>query len=169
MGSECDPCKRRYYDLSMSKRTRKPLLPVVAVRPLEGLQCDSPVKDSDNGKQDNKCSPEVVKRSLRDLFGLDGGTDFKVNDEKEQVNLKQVSNEEAKQGLEENNSLRNHFKQEENNLKLFMKEQEGGGLEGMMLNGAVSRYARILSRLIKINKHDHRSGSVKKTVLRLTM
>lgn len=154
MGSESNGGKFR-YDLSMSKRTRKPLN-----REKEDNQCalkssfsdkEIPQKGENDEKEDEHC--------------------FKVVDEGEESDHKSL-----KQLIEGRSTLGQHFtteemkqpmlvhKHDEKKLQLVVTHHEEG-LDGVRFKEMVSRCAKVLSRLIK-KKRDPRIGSRRISTLR---
>uniref|UniRef100_A0A5B7C0S7 Uncharacterized protein n=1 Tax=Davidia involucrata TaxID=16924 RepID=A0A5B7C0S7_DAVIN len=129
MGSEYNPSKP-HYNISMSKRTRKPQENQI---PLE--EKESPPKDV------NELVEENDHRSLKQLMIKGDG--------------------------EGRSSLGQHFTEEEKQLQVVVKQHEES-LDGVKFKRLVSRYARVLSHLIKI-KGGPPLGSRKKPVLRLSM
>ncbi|OVA06354.1 hypothetical protein BVC80_8883g27 [Macleaya cordata] len=155
MGSEFNPYKRR-YDLSMSKRTRKP-------SKHEGT---SQLKStgSSTGRLGN-----TDHKSLRELINGGSGEEKMAIDKKQNVKL--IENEGEGKCAPENggrNSLRYYLKEQEEDLQLVSTKQQGEGMKGVKLGGMVSRYVKVLNHLIKVQR-DPCLGSRKKPVLRLTM
>ncbi|GKV20810.1 hypothetical protein SLEP1_g30874 [Rubroshorea leprosula] len=140
MGSEY----KRNYDITMSKRTRKPL----------NLE-DAPHASIVNANGSPPSPPKVVqdedneRRSLKQLIN----GDWKATEE--------TSGEESRG----RSSLGHHFTQEEKQLQVQVvkKQHQDGKFKGMM-----SRYAKVLRHMIKV-KREPRIGSQKKHLLRLTM
>lgn len=145
MGSQL----KHRYDITMSKRTRKPVnLPLN----LEDADVDSSVAIPD------KISLPVP------------APEATLDEEKERrrLKLKQLINGDGKpqkSGEESKvrSSLGQHFNQEEKQLQLVKKKHQDGKLKGM-----VSRYAKVLSHLVKA-KGEPRIGSQKKHFLSLKL
>ncbi|XP_043692099.1 uncharacterized protein LOC122642632 [Telopea speciosissima] len=176
MGSECSQSKR-HYDISMSKRTRKPIK----------------LEDTDDPKDTSRSSPKGVDekedgtnpRSLKEpMKPVEGGDEQRmemgspqsenhstgssedVSDHKS-LKLKELMINVEGDEKNGNNSLGHHFIEEEKQLQLVTK-QKGDRPEGFKMRGIVSRYVKVLSHLIRV-KGDRRLGSRKKPILRLTM
>ncbi|GAB4834543.1 hypothetical protein Ancab_032801 [Ancistrocladus abbreviatus] len=154
MRSQCDSTGR-LFDITMSRRTRKPLKPVEAEENF--MRMDSP-------------SERLEEGSGHDRILVHGD---QVNDQMNgHASLKQLINVEgdAKERQEEQDrgrlSLRQHFTEEKQQLQLVLKKHEDGG-DGVKLKRIMKRYIRALSRLIKV-KGDPHVGSREKPVLRLT-
>ncbi|XP_077226175.1 uncharacterized protein LOC143859336 [Tasmannia lanceolata] len=139
MGSECN-LSRRHYDLSMSKRTRKPT----------GETIRSP---DQNGDQESMVPSTWVE-------GKDNGLDRRSLKELMEGEVREKHGE-AKQC----NSLAHHFIEEEKHLPLAKKQ--GDCLEGAKLTGMVNRYVKVLNHLIKV-KRDSSLGSRKRAMIRLS-
>lgn len=143
MGSEGDGRKFR-YDISMSKRTRKPLN-----REKEGIT--------------KICFSNEEVRPKGDDYEKINEQNFREVDEGEASDHKSL-----KQLIEERNTLGQHLtteemkqpmlvKHDEKRLQLVVRHHEEG-LDGIKFKDMVSRCAKILSRLIK-NKRDPRMRS----------
>ncbi|XP_039004554.1 uncharacterized protein LOC120131693 [Hibiscus syriacus] len=122
-GSECNRSKP-HFDITLSKRTRKPLN-------------NQPQQPNTNDKE----SENEDRRSLKQL----------------------INGDEANGGTA---SLGRHFSEEEQQLQLVKKNQQYNN-DGVKLKGMMSRYAKVLSHLIKV-KRGPGLGSKKKHLLRLT-
>lgn len=155
MGSECNLHKRR-YDITMSKRTRnKPL----NVNRDANYQKDVVIVHKGGDLLNPSTGVVIVgeengHKSLEQLINGDHGT-------KATANSTGSTDVEGNRGR---SSLGQHFTEEETNLQL-VKTQQKEGLQGRKLKKMVSRYAKVLSHLIKV-KHD---PPQKKPILRLTM
>ncbi|KAJ7949074.1 ubiquitin-conjugating enzyme E2 S isoform X1 [Quillaja saponaria] len=150
MGSECNPIKR-HYDVTMSKRTRKPPHlndPFEKLTPLS-----DPTKNVPLGNLlDEEVDENDHHKSLKQLIN---------GDEEQKVDVGE--------GSKGRNSLGQHFNEEEKHLQLVSKQQEEN-LQGIKLKKLMRRYAKVLSHLIKIKRDKHNIGeSRKKRVLQLTM
>ncbi|KAK6263649.1 hypothetical protein QQP08_020255 [Theobroma cacao] len=158
MGSHCNPSKR-HYDITLSKRTRKPLdlQEANGTSNIASSKWDNPLKifprkaadDDDDDEDEGEESSD--HKSLKQLINGDGG-------EAEETSCR----------LSGRSSLGQHFNQEEKQLQLVKKNQQDGVYGGVKLKGMMSRYAKVLSRLVKA-KREPRLGSNKKHLLRLTM
>ncbi|GMI92005.1 hypothetical protein like AT2G31930 [Hibiscus trionum] len=124
MGSECNQSKP-HYDITLSKRTRKPL--------------NNPQQPNTNGKD---------------------------SDNEDRKSLKQLINGDETGGATATSlPLGRHFSDEEQHLQLVKKNQPFNN--GVKLKGMMSRYAKVLSHLVKV-KREPGLGSKKKHLLRLT-
>ncbi|KAH7864456.1 hypothetical protein Vadar_029771 [Vaccinium darrowii] len=139
MGSESSNPYKPAYDISMSKRTRKPLNLQTEADPI-------PPKDS---------SPEKENPTKA----------IKKEEEKSSSEGEESDHKSLKQLIKSRSPLGQHFT-EEKQLPLVVRQHEED-LNGVKFKGLVSRYAKVLSRLIKIKRGSHlKSG--KKPTLRLT-
>ncbi|KAJ4711719.1 Protein phosphatase Slingshot 1 like [Melia azedarach] len=143
MRSECNNPSKHRYDITMSKRTRKPLN-------LEDSYYNNPLKGEESYSTKVGEGKEEDRKSLKQL--INGNEKSKVNTDEESRGK---------------NSLGEHFTEEEKQLQL-VKTQQQNSVEGVKLKGMVNRYVKVLSHLIKM-KRDPRIGSRKKHVLQLTM
>lgn len=147
MGSHC----KRRYDITMSKRTRKPLnlqganhsskwdlIPLKSIAHM--LDQSSPRKAEHEGGD---------RKSLKQLIKGD-----------ENANSKEMTGRSAK--CRTSLTLGHHFTEEEKQLQLVTKHQHDNGLK---LKGIMSRYAKVLSHLVKV-KWGPPAGSRKKPLLR---
>ncbi|KAF9603858.1 hypothetical protein IFM89_038116 [Coptis chinensis] len=187
MGSICYPSKR-YYDLSMSKRTRKSLK-IEEICPQDCIRSESLEKEMFT----NVVYEEDVnhRSSLKEL--IDGEEEVKAVDSKGEAELIVGHNEEMKLAICEEEmkatdsngeagpikqwqkqnegkgaSLGHHFTEEEKQLQI-VSVQDGGSAEGLKLGRMLSRYVKVFNHLVKLKK-DHRLGSArKKPVIRFTM
>ncbi|XP_059654304.1 uncharacterized protein LOC132301027 [Cornus florida] len=139
MGSECNPTKP-HYDITMSKRTRRRL----------DLEKEANLQISMNSEKGSDCQESVCK--VEDKSANEG-------EENDHKSLKQ---------LIKTTSLGEHFTEEEKQLQIVVKQEEDG-IDGVKFKRMVSRYAKILSHLIKLKKKDPHLGSRKKPVLQLKM
>ncbi|XAR63376.1 hypothetical protein NMG60_11023289 [Bertholletia excelsa] len=119
MGSEWNP-RKSHYDISMSRRTRKPL----------NLE-----KEADEGEDGEE--GRIPKER--------GDSDHK--------SLKQLM-------VKERSTLDAHFTEEKQRLQVVVKQHEED-LDGVNFKRLVSRYSRVLRRLIKVKREPH-LGSGKK-------
>ncbi|XVF23094.1 hypothetical protein REPUB_Repub13aG0008400 [Reevesia pubescens] len=158
MGSECNPSKR-HYDITMSKRTRKPLNLQEANyhqnnHTIASSKWDIMFDQRSPRKGDHE-EEESDRKSLKQLInGVDENT--KEMSSSEEMN---------RSGCRNSTSLSHHFTEEEKQLQLVKKQQQDNGV--IKLKGMMSRYAKVLSHLVKV-KREPRIGSRKK-LLRLTM
>lgn len=161
MGSECNPTSKQRYDITMSKRTRKPFsLPQLKVHaPTKA----SPEKDRATGDSDHS--------SLKQLM-----INVKINTEG--TNNEGNTSDESENRVR--NSLGQHFSEEEKKQQqqlLLVKKQKQELIHGAKLKGVMGRYVKVLSHLIKAKRNSSSSssstrsntGSRKKPVLRLAM
>ncbi|KAI4323325.1 hypothetical protein L6164_022940 [Bauhinia variegata] len=143
MDSE-SPTYQRRYDLTMSRRTRKPL---------QFLQAkEKPIT--------------VSVPTLEDLLQVKEG-------ENRHKSLKQLINGDDKekelgQEAKGRNSLSQIFNQEEKHLQL-VKRQQQGGLQGLKFKKLVHRFTKVLSHLMKAKHDPHIGESVKKPMFKLPM
>lgn len=152
MESECN-LHKHHYDITMSKRTRnKPLNVVrdanyqkdIIIVQKGGDDLDPSTGIAAAGKQNEH-------KSLKQLINGDNGN-------------KAMACTTHDDGSRGRSSLGQHFTEEEKNLQL-VRTQPKEGLQGGKLKKMVSRYAKVLSHLIKVK----RDTSQKKPILRLTM
>ncbi|KAJ6777888.1 hypothetical protein OIU74_001793 [Salix koriyanagi] len=147
------PCKPR-YDITMSRRTRKPVMSVEeADQNPTAVLIISPDEESD-AKDATQATEKVMSRPSWAV------QETRVEDD-ENIESKLSGSK---------NSLGQHFKGEEKQLQLVTMKQAKEGIEGVKLKGMVGRYVKVLSHLIRV-KRDKRinNGSRKKPLLRLPM
>ncbi|PON40993.1 hypothetical protein TorRG33x02_339100 [Trema orientale] len=138
---------KRHYDITMSRRTRRPL----KVRDNNGD--DHSPKDSSPPKGAGDEGEENDRKSLKQLIDGDG-------------NAKAVPSDEVGKGVTRS-SLGEHLSDGENKqLQLVGVQQKG--LHGLKLKKMVSRYAKILGHLMKKNRDSSLRESKKKQILMLT-
>ncbi|KAK3169119.1 hypothetical protein Dsin_000006 [Dipteronia sinensis] len=159
MGSECDSSKRR-YDISMSKRTRKPLN----------------VEDSDGNRTMEMGSPDDLKGAVvaeeegNDVEGVIDAEDGQLKEENDHKSLKQLIKGDEKSKVKINrgrNSLGEHFTEEEKQLQLVKAQKQ----KGVKFKGMVNHYVKVVGHLIKL-KRDPRNSNIasrKNPLLRLTI
>ncbi|KDP20373.1 hypothetical protein JCGZ_05256 [Jatropha curcas] len=143
MGSECNPSKHR-YDITMSKRTRKP------------LKSNMPQAHADLRGEDNLLAKvDEDRKSLKQL--INGIAN----------NVEETKEDSENRGR---NSLGQHFSEEEKQLQL-MRRQNQQGLQAVKLKGIMGRYVKVLSHLIKVKRDSTRTNirPRKKPVLHLAM
>ncbi|PPD74923.1 hypothetical protein GOBAR_DD28145 [Gossypium barbadense] len=143
MGSHC----KRHYDITMSKRTRKPL----------NLQ------EANRQSQNHSSERDIIPlKSIAHI--LDQSSPRKGKHEGgDRKSLKQLI-----KGDENSNSkemMGHHFTEEEKQLQLVTKHQHDNGLK---LKEIMSRYAKVLRHLVKV-KREPPAGSRKNPLLRLKM
>lgn len=143
MGSECKPNKF-HYDLSMSKRTRKP-----------------PNLIEEDDKSSFHSCPAAEESSLEFVNGEKekGSTSFSETQE--------CDHRKSLKDLIEGRSLSQHFSEEEKQLQLIVKQHDPDALKKLKFKRMVSRYAKIFSHLIKL-KRKPEMALHKKPVLQLT-
>ncbi|KAG5253627.1 hypothetical protein OIU77_017158 [Salix suchowensis] len=177
------PCKPR-YDITMSRRTRKPVMSVeeadqnptavLIISPDE----ESDAKDGVVHDKETESFPAKVgveedrKSSLEQLIISNSGDRESDEPAKRAVQETRVEDDENIESKlsGSKNSLGQHFKGEEKQLQLVTMKQAKEGIEGVKLKGMVGRYVKVLSHLIRV-KRDKRinNGSRKKPLLRLPM
>ncbi|KAG4197041.1 hypothetical protein ERO13_A06G202200v2 [Gossypium hirsutum] len=155
MGSHC----KRHYDITMSKRTRKPLNLQEANRQSQNHSSEwdiIPLKSiahildqSSPGKGEHEGGD---RKSLKQLIKGD-----------ENANSKEMMGRSAKSST--SLTLGHHFTEEEKQLQLVTKHQHDNGLK---LKEIMSRYAKVLRHLVKV-KREPPAGSRKNPLLRLKM
>ncbi|KAE8688800.1 VPS54 isoform 1 [Hibiscus syriacus] len=91
-------------------------------------------------------------------------TNDKESENEDRKSLKQLINGDETGGG--TTSLGRHFSEEEQQLQLVKKNHQYNN-NGVKLKGMMSRYAKVLSHLVKV-KRDPGLGSKKKHLLRLT-
>lgn len=130
MESCCNESKH-HYDISMSKRTRRPS------KVQDADQNSTTASDTDAPVKGGESSPSTV------LVGEAEESDRKKS-------LKQL--------IKSRSSLGQHFTEEEKQLQLVTKQQQEG-VQGLKLKRMVIRYAKVLSHLMKA-KGDSRKKPV---------
>ncbi|KAG9456397.1 hypothetical protein H6P81_000905 [Aristolochia fimbriata] len=150
MGSECNQ-NRGYYDLSMSRRTRKSS---PAITPDHNGHPDqeipTPKGVEGEAKVDKKIQPQVVEDTICDRRSL---KELMKGDEGEKSG--------KSGGGHHVNSLGQRFMEEEKNLPLVPRQ--GESTEGSKFAGMVSRYVKVLNHLIKV-KRERRRGPRQKVL-----
>ena len=134
---------KRHYDITMSKRTRRPAnSSQIYSAPI------SPCQDI----------PAPGKAVVNEL-GEDESSSH--SEESDRKSLKQLINSRS--------SLSQHFTAEENQLQIVTKQQKEEGVhdDGVKLKKMVSRYAKFLSRLIKVKRDLPKGGESRKKPLLL--
>ncbi|KAH7544792.1 uncharacterized protein LOC107434481 [Ziziphus jujuba] len=161
MGSECNIPQKLHYDISMSKRTRKPLNTRDANRKYSPPEGDLNGGEEGGGRRESSLDGEENgHKSLKQLINGDG---------KAVVVIKSGGGDDRHEEISKGrSSLGQHFTEEEKNLQLITTQQKEG-LQGRKLKKMVSRYAKVLSHLIKLKRDSSLKESQKKPVLRLTM
>ncbi|KAL5762843.1 hypothetical protein ACOSP7_019107 [Xanthoceras sorbifolium] len=175
MGSECNPSKRR-YDISMSKRTRKPLNMEYSYgnRTMEMGSSKRETPDDLKGVVDDEVDQEEEEEE-NDLKGVDDAEVDQIEEENDHKSLKQLINSDEKSKVKTSeesrgrNSLGEHFTKEEKQLQLVKTQQQKGVQKGVKFKGMVNRYVKVLSHLIKVKRDPHTIASRKKPLLRLTI
>ncbi|KAJ6755455.1 hypothetical protein OIU79_027960 [Salix purpurea] len=169
------PCKPR-YDITMSRRTRKPVMSVEeADQNPTAVLIISPDEESDKETESFPAKVGVEedrKSSLEQLIISNSGdreSDEPAKLAVQETRVEDDENIESKLSGSKN-SLGQHFKGEEKQLQLVTMKQAKEGIEGVKLKGMVGRYVKVLSHLIRV-KRDKRinNGSRKKPLLRLPM
>lgn len=143
MESECNFSRRR-YDITMSKRTRKP-----------SMMDEAPAKGSEREREEENSIPGIDEREWKDRKSLED----LINKEEKGI-VSNSSDEKVRR-----NSLDQHFHEEEKQLQMVVRPPREEGGDGVKLKGMVSRYMKVLSHMIKV-KH---LGPRKKQHLRLTI
>ncbi|XP_010542777.1 PREDICTED: protein FAM9A [Tarenaya hassleriana] len=165
MGSELNQAKKR-FDLSMSRRTRKPLnnlfkethqdISIASPPPEEAPHHGSNQEQDREQEQERKQEQEqeIDHKSLNQLMrGEEEGS----------------QGETGGGGVNGKSSLGEHFSVEEKQVKMqIVTRKNNDGENGVKFRGIMGRYAKVLSGLIKA-KHDTRrlSASKKKPIFRL--
>ncbi|XP_021890527.1 uncharacterized protein LOC110809020 isoform X2 [Carica papaya] len=133
MGSELVISSKRRYDISMSKRTRKPwnLKPtdenIIKVLSLQATVMDSAAAEVDKGKAEADKEEEDEEEEEE---GIDGKS------------LKQLINGDEDDEKKNRSSLEQHFKQDQDkNLQLIKRQQNDG--DRVKLKGMMSRYVKV--------------------------
>lgn len=154
MGSECN-LHKRHYDITMSKRTRnKPLYVARDANYQKDIIIVQKAGDDLNPSTGFVAAGDQNgHKSLKQLINGDNG-----------IKAMAKSCTTHDEGSRGRSSLGQHFTEEEKNLQL-VRTQQKEGLQGKKLKKIVSRYANVLSHLIKVK----RDTSQKKPILRLTM
>ncbi|KAH7570723.1 hypothetical protein JRO89_XS05G0166900 [Xanthoceras sorbifolium] len=132
MGSECNPSKRR-YDISMSKRTRKPLNMEYSYgnRTMEMGSSKRETPDDLKGVVDDEVDQEEEEEE-NDLKGVDDAEVDQIEEENDHKSLKQLINSDEKSKVKTSeesrgrNSLGEHFTKEEKQLQLVKTQQQKG-------------------------------------------
>lgn len=161
MGSESsDPSPRkRHFDITMSKRTRKQPLNFELVE--DSYHIPLKVKDAsdEQGKGEVDGGQENINidhKSLKQLI---------INGNENLSKVNTATGEESRGGSR--NSLGEHFTEEEKQLQhQLVNKQQQNSMQGVKLKGMVNRYVKVLSHLIKVRRIGSRN---KRPPLRLTM
>ncbi|KAF5192179.1 hypothetical protein FRX31_018234 [Thalictrum thalictroides] len=173
MESECNPRKHR-YDLSMSKRTRKPL------RFVENDNKKFVEVGSDEGKTSVMISTNILNEEAVDHTSL---KELIIIGE-EEVDVDAISGEAAEQMIVEHEetrekegkgsiSLGHHFtvttpNNEEEKQFQIVTVQHGGSMEGVKSGKMLSRYMKVFTHVIKLKK-DRRYGCSHKKPVRSSL
>ncbi|KAK2988071.1 hypothetical protein RJ640_002012 [Escallonia rubra] len=170
MGSECNPSKPR-YDITMSKRTRKPssLGKEAGWCPLKSCFSDKESPQRGTNEEEGKSPTRVDEKGES---ADEKGRPLTCVDEKKKTPETDEGRENDHKSLKQlidgkRSSLGQHFTEEEKQLQVVVK-QHAEGIHGVKFKRMVSRYASVLSRLIK-TKRDSDLGSRRKPTLRLSM
>lgn len=154
MGSECNP-SRSYYDLKMSKRTRKPW-------------------SSDRINHERSltiASAESSERFITYMLSEEYDSDcFNGEGEmKEEVNLHDGDHDEILEEMKsEESNLPADTAEEEKKLQI-VTVQHGGNKEGANLGKLLSRYMKAFAHMVRLKKGHRLASSRKKKVLQLPM
>ncbi|KAF5445819.1 hypothetical protein F2P56_031506 [Juglans regia] len=144
MGSDSNPSKR-HYDITMSKRTRRP-------SKLQDVNQDCSIIDSPRNDTSTPWKAVVNEGGESSPSRPD-----EAGEDDRKKSLKQLINS--------RNSLGQHFTQEKQ-LQLVTKQQDEG-FQGLKLKRMVSRYAKVLSHLIKVKRDLPKGESRKKPLILL--
>ncbi|MBA0818491.1 hypothetical protein Gohar_027806 [Gossypium harknessii] len=144
MGSECNQSKPR-YDITMSKRTRK---------------ANAIANEDLNHSNATFAGSSISEPRKRD----DEQEEEKESENEDRKSLKQLINGDETAST---SSLGRRFSEEEEQRLQLVKKQQHYGNGGVKLKGMMSRYAKVLSHLVKV-KREPSLGSKKKQLLRLT-
>nr|XP_010935492.2 uncharacterized protein LOC105055395 [Elaeis guineensis] len=131
MATECEPTKQRRYDLSMSRRTRKPPTTTSTTK-------SSQDEDEDLQKKSNNGFHHV---SLKELMKESNG-----------------EKAESRTGQGNGDGMKLMETAAEKNLPIVRKQ--GEGIEGVKMAGLVSRYAKVLNHLIKVKRSSKKKNVV---------
>ncbi|XVF75044.1 hypothetical protein PTKIN_Ptkin13bG0157500 [Pterospermum kingtungense] len=168
MGSQCDPSKR-FYDITMSKRTRKPILDLQENNNNNNHTSPSPAAAS------SKWDVQVPLKTIASVFDQSSPRTGDQHHQEElesdhRKSLKQLINgdENGKEIISSSgrSSLSHHFTEEEKQLQVVKKNQQDNS--GVKLKGMMSRYAKVLSHLVRVKREPHIGSRKKKHLLRLT-
>lgn len=167
MGSQCDPSKR-HYDITMSKRTRKPI--------------SDHLQEANINNNNNHTKWDIPLKTIASLF--DQSSPKKGDHHGGQVAAEELEESDHRKSLKQlihgdesaaggRSSLSHHFTEEEKQqqqLQLVKSTNQQGHNNngGVKFKGMMSRYAKVLSHLVKVKREPH-IGSRKKRLLRLTM
>ncbi|KAF9675291.1 hypothetical protein SADUNF_Sadunf09G0016800 [Salix dunnii] len=176
------PSKPRRYDITMSRRTRKPLMnlnetdqnPTIGARQ-EGSAAKDVGHDqgADNAlaKACDHEDGESRKSSLKQLIMKNAGNEESEGNRQlvEETRVGDDKKIESKLLLRGRNSLGQHFKGEEKQqLQLAVTRKQAK--EGAKLKGMVARYVKVVSHFIRVKRDTQiHKGSRKKPLLRLPM
>ncbi|KAB2081196.1 hypothetical protein ES319_A05G115900v1 [Gossypium barbadense] len=144
MGSECNQSKPR-YDITMSKRTRK---------------ANAIANEDLNHSNSTFAGSSISEHRKRD----DEQEEEKESENEDRKSLKQLINGDETANT---SSLGRRFSEEEEQRLQLVKKQQDYGNGGVKLKGMMSRYAKVLSHLVKVRREPS-LGSKKKQLLRLT-
>lgn len=154
-------CKR-HYDITMSKRTRKPLLNSAII-------LDS---SSKNGGESGEITSTTTIDESKDNNDLKSSLKQLINgNEKVKSNFGHGEHEKKiSKGRSINNtsssSLGQHFSEDQEKQLQIVTMKQKEGLQGMKLKKMVGRYAKVLTSLIKAKRDP---SSHKKPMIRLKM
>ncbi|ESQ51779.1 hypothetical protein EUTSA_v10017383mg [Eutrema salsugineum] len=134
MGSEViNPIKTR-FDISMSRRTRKPWSSLINEQ--QEVQDLSTQSSQPEKEQEQEEDQEVDRKSLNNL-----------------MRCEQETNEEAQ--VNNKSSLGQHFGDDKGikqTMQLVVKKEKQGGENGVKFKGMMGRYVKVLSGLIKAKR-----------------
>ncbi|PIA53903.1 hypothetical protein AQUCO_00900462v1 [Aquilegia coerulea] len=170
MGSECNPRKPR-YDLSMSKRTRKPSRFVEIDHHQKCIEVDnSDVRETtvstnilnEKAVMDHTSLKELIINDEEEVNGINADATEQMIAKHEEV----TSEKEGKGGI----SLGHHFTvtEEEKQLQI-VTVQHRGNVEGVKLSKMLSRYMKVFTHVIKLKKDRRFVSSRKNPVLHFAM
>ncbi|XP_019191967.1 PREDICTED: uncharacterized protein LOC109186438 [Ipomoea nil] len=137
MGSEF-LSRKPHYDITMSKRTRKP-----TNSNLINIQ-----ESADHHQSAENCISATVKMNQVVNEGIIQGDD---DDEESKKSLKQLI-----EGRRRGTSLGEHFTAEEKQLQVAVVKaaaaEDGGGSNGVKFKHMISRYTKVLSHMMKLRR-----------------
>ncbi|KAJ4843549.1 hypothetical protein Tsubulata_007967 [Turnera subulata] len=174
MESECNASKPR-YDITMSKRTRKPRPPSFpdanGSSPTDGYACKDEEPAPGGGVVDPWEEQDNDHKSLKLKQLINGPFDKSSSkDENDQQGSCRGRNSLGQHFTEEEEQIEGEEQQpqQQQQLQLVMQHKQDGRSRGLKLKGMMGHYVSVLSHLITVKRHP-RIGSRNKPFLRLAM
>ncbi|XP_030533003.1 uncharacterized protein LOC115742702 [Rhodamnia argentea] len=144
----------RPYDLTMSKRTRKPLKLEETLSSDVSVTGSEAFLDQEKGMAGEELASD--RQSLKQLINSEGNPLLELGEERRR-----------RSSLGHHLTVTEEVTQLHQMVMVRAKQRQGGGAQGMNLKGMVSRCAKVLSQLVKGHPPPP-GGSKKQLILRLT-